>query len=146
MPTTHAEFQREQITALRLSFTRLARRIRRHGGAGVTPSQLSALSTLERHGEMSLGRLAEREQIGKATVTRMAAKLEDLGLVERTQDSSDGRVFTLRLTRSGQQLLNEASRRADEYLDRQIAHLDRADQRVLAACVPVLQRLLEVKA
>lgn len=95
---------------------------------------------------MSLGRLAEREQIGKATVTRMAAKLEDLGLVERTQDSSDGRVFTLRLTRSGQQLLNEASRRADEYLDRQIAHLDRADQRVLAACVPVLQRLLEVKA
>jgi DNA-binding MarR family transcriptional regulator len=104
------------------------------------------MSTLERHGEMSFGRLAEREQIGKASVTRMAARLEDLGLVERSQDGSDGRIFLLRLTASGRELLAEASRRADQYLDRQIAVLDPADRRLLVACVPVLQRLLDVKA
>lgn len=135
-----------QTAALRLSFTRLARRVRRHGGAGLTPSQLSILSTLERHGAMPLGRLAEREQVSKSSMTRMAAKLADAGLVDRTQDADDARVFALDLTPRGRELLAESSRRADEYLERQIAALSPDDRHVLAAAAPVLQRLLEVKA
>ena len=146
MATKLDEQRLAQVAALRLSFMRFARRIRRHGGAGLTPSQLSVLSTLERHGAMPLGRLAEKEQISKSTMTRMAANLEALGLVERRQDSADGRVFELELTESGRTLLAESSRRADEYLDRQIAALDPEDREILFACIPVLQRLLEVKA
>lgn len=143
MPT---DFRSTSTSVLRLSLTRLHRRVRRHGQAGLTPSQLSALSTLERHGPTPLGRLAEREQISKSSMTRLAAKLEDLGLVERSQDAADGRVYEVALTPTGQGLLSEASRRADAYLDRQIAGLDPADRRLLEATIPVLQRLLEVKA
>lgn len=143
---TAGEFPAPQTAALRLSLTRLVRRLRRHGSSGVTPSQFSVLATLERHGQMSFGQLAEREQIGKSTTTRLAARLEAAGLVVRTQDPTDGRVFALDLTPRGRQLLLDSSRRADEYLDRQIAALDPADREILAACVPVLQRLLEVKA
>lgn len=145
MPTT-SDLRFAQTAALRLSFTRLSRRVRRHGGAGLSPSQLSIMSTLERHGRMPLGRLAEREQVSKSSMTRMAAKLELAGLVDRVQDVDDGRVFAIDLTPRGRDLLAEASRRADLYLDRQIAALSPDDRRVLAAAAPVLQRLLEVKA
>ncbi len=146
MAARHSDVWLNQISTLRLSFTRLARRVRRHGGAGLTPSQLSTLSSLERHGAMPLGHLAEREQISKSSMTRMAAKLEVLGLVDRTQGATDERVFVLGLTPTGRSLLAEASRRADEYLSRQVSALDPDDQRILIACIPVLQRLLEVKA
>jgi DNA-binding IclR family transcriptional regulator len=41
---------------------------------------LSALSTIERHGSLRLGRLAEAEQINKSTVTRLVANLEARGV------------------------------------------------------------------
>lgn len=130
---------------MRRAVLRLHRRLRKHSNAGLTPSQLSALSTLERHGEMPIGRLAEREQITKSSVTRLAAKLEAMGLVRRELDANDSRSWRVDLTDDGRQLLAASSARADAYLARQIAALPADDQQRLLAAAPVLERLLAVK-
>lgn len=141
-----ATFSTTDVAPLRLATLRLARRLRKHAGTGLTPSQQSALTTLERRGPMRVGQLAEREQIGKSSVTRLVAKLEGLGLVERTQDAADGRSWWVALTDQGADLLATSSKRADDYLARQLAELSPADQRRLFAALPVMERLLDVKA
>src|SRR4029077_235143 len=52
---------------LRLSVFRLARKLRREREAGVTPTLLAALSTIERHGPLTPSALAQHEQIKKPT-------------------------------------------------------------------------------
>lgn len=134
------------VDSLRLTVTRLARRLRKNSGASLTPSQMSALTTLERQGSIRIGRLAELEGISKSTATRLTGKLEDLGLVERIQDDSDARSWQVGLSSEGDRLLTMSSIRADEYLARQMSGLDPDDQRRLLEALPALERLLEIKA
>jgi len=46
------------VTRLRVALARLSRRLRRHELAGLTPTQLAALATVEQSGPMRLGDLA----------------------------------------------------------------------------------------
>ena len=46
------------VTRLRVALARLSRRLRRHELAGLTPTQLAALSTVEQVGPLRLGDLA----------------------------------------------------------------------------------------
>jgi DNA-binding MarR family transcriptional regulator len=136
----------DDIARLRNLMVRLARRLRRQSGAKLTPSQLSALSTLERHGAMRLGALTDREQIGKSSGTRLVAKLEALGHVRLSPDSTDGRISRVELTDHGREFLADSSQQANAYLARQVAGLSPDDQQRLLAALPALDRLLEVKA
>jgi DNA-binding MarR family transcriptional regulator len=136
----------QRVTTLRMVTLRLTRRLRRHSGIALTPSQLSALSALERHGPMALGRLAEHEQIGKSTLTRLISRLEELDLVDRERGDPDGRSWVVALTEEGKRLSYETGLRADAYLARQIAALDPKDQKLINEALPALERLLEVKA
>ena len=83
---------------LRLSATRLARQLRQESDAGLSPSQLSALATIERHGPLTLGALAEHERVAPPSVTKVVAKLEAAGLVERQLDAADRRVARVSTT------------------------------------------------
>lgn len=141
-----AEVDLEVVGQLRLVFVRLARRIRQRADEGITPSQLAALSTIARHGPMRLGDLAVREHIGKSSVTRLAASLEAAGYVARVVDPADGRGSLVATTEDGREVLAVSERRVEAYLARQVAGLDAADREVLAACLPVLERLLAVRA
>jgi len=68
------------VTRLRVALARLSRRLRRHELAGLTPTQLAALSTVEQAGPLRLGDLAAAEGIAPSTLTRLVAALEELGL------------------------------------------------------------------
>jgi DNA-binding MarR family transcriptional regulator len=94
---------------------------------------------------MPIGELARREQISKSSVTRLVARLEELGHLERYVDPADRRVTMVRLTPHGESLLAEASRRQNDYLGRQIRSLDAADQASILNALPALARLLEVR-
>ena len=112
----------------------------------LTQPQISALTTVERHGELRLGELARLEQIGKSTMTRLVSKLEDAGYLHRWVDRSDGRVSLVTVTDHGADVLRAARARQQAYLLRQFEALDVADQAALLASVAALEKLLAVKA
>jgi DNA-binding MarR family transcriptional regulator len=132
--------------ALSQSIHRLSRRLRKHAQLDLTASQMSALTTIEKHGELRLGELTSLEQIGKSTMTRLVAKLADTGYVQRRVDPSDGRGFLVSLTDHGAAALSTAASRQRVYLTRQLDALNAADREVLLAAAPVLEQLLAVKA
>ena len=128
---------------VRLGVTRLARKLRREGDPGMTPTLLAALSTIERHGPMTAGTLASHEQVEKPTVTRLLAVLDERGLIERTPDPLDGRVAWLQISATGRKLLLRTRRRKDEYLVKRIKDLSPEDQGTLEAAAEILDRLTE---
>ncbi|HEX6233717.1 MAG TPA: MarR family transcriptional regulator [Jiangellaceae bacterium] len=131
------------VEQLRLSLFRLSRRLRKRSQTGLTPSQQSAMSAIERHGPVRLTRLGELEQINKSSVTRLVAKLEARGLIARLPDADDGRSWRVDLTPTGRRLMEQSAERADSYLAGRIAALPAGDQRRILDVIPVLQRLLE---
>jgi DNA-binding MarR family transcriptional regulator len=129
------------VTRLRLAVLRLARRIRQHGSADITPSQLAALASVARHGPVSLGALARHEGIQPPSVTRIVASLEREGLVAR-QEGADRRVCLVVATGKGEDLLEQVRRRGATWLAERLDGLGDDDRDALARAVPVLERLL----
>lgn len=128
---------------LRLGVTRLARKLRREGDTGITPTLLAALSTIERHGPVTAGDLAAHEQVEKPTVTRLLAVLEGRELIQRTPDPLDGRVAWVQISASGRKLLQSTRRRKDGYLAKRIKSLSDDEQATLERAAEILDRLAE---
>ena len=130
-------------TRLRLAVTRTARRLRQEGTVGFTASQGALLATIERHGPLTPSELAQRERVQRPTVTRMLARLEEDGIVQRAADPADGRWFLVSLTPAGLELLHEVRSRKDAYLARRLSELDDEERTALARAADVLEHLLE---
>lgn len=127
---------------LRLVVARLARAIRQHGAANLTPSQLSALSTIEDYGPIRVSDLAARESVSAPVATRVVASLQELGYVERIEDSTDRRVCLIKLTRNGRDILNNLWRERTAGLNARIEALSALDVNLLQAALPVLEELV----
>ena len=114
----------EIAARLRLSATRLARRLRQESGAGLSPSQQSALAVIANHGPLTLGALAEHERVAPPSITKVVSKLECDGLVVRTPDPGDRRVCRVAISPEGSSLLEESRRRKTAWLTARISELD----------------------
>src|SRR6188472_622626 len=90
---------------LRLDISRMARRLRQEAGADLSPSLTAALATIECHGPLTPSELAARERVQRPTVTRLLARLEEAGLIERTADPADRRSALLTVSDAGRDLL-----------------------------------------
>src|SRR6201994_3958419 len=101
----HTESDVIDVTRLRVALARLSRRLRRHALAGLTPTQLAALSTVEQSGPLRLGDLAAAEGIAPSTLTRMVAVLEELGYVKRAAAPRDARASPLAIPPKGHEPL-----------------------------------------
>src|SRR5438309_10812399 len=122
----------EIAARLRLSATRLARRLRQESGAGLSPTQQSALAVIANHGPLTLGALAEHERVAPPSITKVVSKLECDGLVTRTPDPADRRVCRVAISPAGSALLEESRRRKTAWLTARISELDPERQRRLA--------------
>ncbi len=131
---------------LRLAVLRLSRRLRQQAVGEITPSQLSALASVAKHGELSLGTLAALERIAPPSMPRIAARLEERGLVVRRSDDTDRRVARVAISESGLAVLDEIRNRRNAYLAVRIRELSEAEQELLARAVPLLERLAEEDA
>ena len=96
---------------LRVSVWRAARRMRRESASGISPTLHAALFTIETHGPITAGQLAEHEQVSKPTVTRTIGALLEEELITRTPDPLDGRVTWLQVTPGGSRLLERSKRK-----------------------------------
>jgi DNA-binding MarR family transcriptional regulator len=131
----------EIATRLRVSATRLARRLRQQADLGLTPSQLSALVSVERHGPVTLGALAEHERVAPPSVTKVVAKLEAAGLVERRLDERDRRVAWISVTTLGHNQLAKTRERKNAWLTARLARLDDEQRRHIADALDALDAL-----
>src|SRR5919201_4295749 len=128
---------------LRLVFTRSARRLRQEAGTDLGPSQTAALATVERHGPLTPTELARIERIQRPTATRIVARLEEVGLVERVRDPRDARSFTVRATAEGRALMKKLRTRKNAYLARRLRDLSDDDLAMLDRAAAMLEALLE---
>lgn len=130
---------------LRMAVMRLARRMRQLDTAadGITISQLSALFVVDRLGPLALGDLAEAEKVQPPTMTRIAVRLDELGLVTRTPSPEDRRVVLVGVTAAGRRLVAESRRRRTEYLAERLGGLDDDERATLEGAAAILERLVE---
>ena len=128
---------------LRLDISRMARRMRQEAGAELSPSQTAALATIERHGPLTPSELAQRERVQRPTVTRVLARLEEAGLVNRAADPQDRRSSLLSVSDDGRELLAVARARKDAFLARRIDALDPSDREALERAAAIMERMLE---
>ena len=132
------------VTRLRVALARLARRLRKHELAGLTPTQLAALATVERSGPMRLGDLAAAEGIAPSTLTRLVTALEESGYVRRNADPSDARASTLAITPRGHDTLERLRTESTLVLAASLQLLSAEQRSALADALPVLELLAEV--
>ena len=132
------------VTRLRVALARLARRLRKHELAGLTPTQLAALATVERSGPMRLGDLAAVEGIAPSTLTRLVTALEESDYVRRHADPSDARASTLAITPRGRDTLERLRTQTTLELAASLRLLTLAQRSALAEALPVLEQLAEV--
>jgi DNA-binding MarR family transcriptional regulator len=121
----------------------LLRRLRRQDDAmGLTPARASALSIMVFGGRVTIGQLAQAEQVSAPTMTRLVVGLERDGLVRREDDPHDGRVVWLKATAKGTRILHGGRRRRVQALAADLATLDPAERETLAAAADILERML----
>jgi DNA-binding MarR family transcriptional regulator len=123
---------------------RLLRRLRREDEAmGLTAARASALSVLVFGGRpVTLGALAQAEQVSAPTITRLIVGMERDGLVRRESDSHDGRIVWLHATAKGTRLLHAGRQRRVAALEADLARLAPTERDTLADATAILERVL----
>lgn len=127
---------------LGVAVTRLARRMRsQRRSDALSSTQLSALHSLYRLGALTPRELAASERVQPPTVTRVAAALEDLGLLSRRSHPNDRRQMILQLTPAGTELVAAADSASEHWLCGQLATLTDGERASLAEAIPIMNRI-----
>src|SRR6185369_14500773 len=117
-----------------------ARRLRQEAGADLSPSQSSALAAIERHGPLTPSELAGHERVQRPTATRVLARLEELGLIDRAPDPADRRSSLISVSAGGRSLLGRQRTRKDQFLARRLAALTPEEVATLDRASAILER------
>ena len=134
-------------TAMRISISRLARRLRvERLGLGGTETvlsdiQLAALAALARHDSMTPGELAEHEKVQPPSMTRVIAVLEERGLVKREPHATDRRQVVLTATDEGRDVVQRVRRRREAWLAQRLQELTPDERQILRAAAPILEKI-----
>ena len=133
-------------TALRISVSRLARRLRAERLAkglepGLSDTQLAALAALERHTAMTPGELADHEKVQPPSMTRVITALEERGLVTREAHATDRRQVVLTVTEHGRTVVQQSRRLREAWLAQRLRELTPQERQALRAAAPILEKL-----
>ncbi len=129
---------------LRTTVMRLARRLRNQRADNtLSLSQIAALGTLFRHGPLTPSELAAHERVQPPSMTRLVAKLEEAGLVTRTDHPTDGRQVLVAASPAGIAMIKEDRRRRDAWLAQRMRDLTPEERDVLHRAAEVLGRIAD---
>jgi DNA-binding MarR family transcriptional regulator len=147
MPEAGTQTDPGLATAMRISVSRLARRLRveRLGLGGpdtaLSDIQLAALAALERKGPMTPGELAEHEKVQPPSMTRVIVVLEERGLVLREPHSTDRRQVILTVTLDGRDLVQRVRRLREAWLAQRLQELTPEERQILRQAAPILEKI-----
>jgi len=128
--------------ALRDAVGRLGRRMRHHANhPELSLGQLAALRSLDVHGPMSPSELATHEKVQPPSMTKIVARLEELGYVSRAPHPQDGRQVVVTISPAGAELLEDDRRRRDAWMAQRLGVLDPYELAALRAALPALEKL-----
>ena len=131
---------------LRPALLRLSRELRREiHSLGVTGGQVSLLNQIQRDPGVGVRELAARERMSPAGMSKYVARLEQAGLVHRTE-LADRRRVGLELTGEGARVVGSVKRRRTAWLAARLRGLPRDELEAIDAAVAPLLKLLEVEA
>jgi len=140
--TDESAADEELASRLRVAVTRLNRKLRQQALAGLSPAQASALGTVKRLVNPTLGELAADEQVQPPTVTRLVASLENAGLVVRETDGVDRRVVRVKITAEGRRNLQRIRTLKNAFLTRRLTALDPSERALAGSLTGLLERLV----
>ncbi|MGD0852219.1 MAG: MarR family transcriptional regulator [Acidimicrobiales bacterium] len=143
MKATAIDSQRSVETAarLRLVMLRLARAIRHQGSTVLSPSQVSALASVDEFGPLRISALASLESVGAPVATRVVASLEELDLLKRTDDPEDKRASLVELSDHGRDVLATLWSERTIGLSSRLERLTPAERSRLEQALPALEKL-----
>jgi DNA-binding MarR family transcriptional regulator len=136
----------DTASQLRMAIVRTARRLRQEAAAesaDLSPTAVSALASINRHGPLTPSELAHIERVKRPTVTRTLAHLEAEGLVERTPDPSDGRSALVAINAAGRERMRRLRKRKNAYLARRMRDLSDEDVATLERAAAILEGFRE---
>lgn len=140
---TESADQRTLAARLRLAVVRLNRRLRaqRSEDRTATLTQLSALSTLHKHGPMTPGELAAKERVQPPSMTRVISALQESGFVTRSPHPTDGRQTVIEATGAGQAYVAAEVSARERWLDARLAELSEDERAVLCRAAEIIDRM-----
>lgn len=128
---------------LRLSVGRLARRLRQESLGDLTPSQRSALASLDREGPLRMSDLAAIERVTAPSMTGIVGRLEQRGLVDREINPDDARSTVVAITSAARDLLAAIRAKRTAFLAERLAILSDEEISTLSRAVELLERITE---
>lgn len=142
-PTVKRLSATQLAPVLRDGITRFNRRLRQTRPVGeLTITQLSALTSLELAGALTPRELADTERVQPPTMTKIVAKLEERGLVQRSPHPTDGRQVILSASEAGRAVVAEHRRARDAWLAQRLAALTGEERETLQRAGEILDRLV----
>jgi DNA-binding MarR family transcriptional regulator len=128
---------------LRVVFSRLRRRMKEtYDTEGLTPSQTSALSRLDKGGPASTSELAAAERVRPQSMAATLGVLEERGLVQRRPDPGDGRRQLVSVSEAGRLYLDDKRRAGEEWLTRALNDgFTEQERQALIEAMALLDRL-----
>ncbi|KXF78009.1 MarR family transcriptional regulator [Paramesorhizobium deserti] len=128
---------------LSVAATRISRRFAAlyEAEAGLTIPEWRVLAHLDHSGSVSVRDIHARVNLDKSMVSRAASRLQEAGLVRKSEHGTDRRLVALELTSDGLALMQRLERIAENFQAELLAELDED----AAGLSKALDRLIESK-
>ena len=113
---------------------------------GLTGPQLVILQEITRMGEVTAGEIAQAVSLSQATVTGILERMEKRGLLARRRSERDKRRIMVRITRNGQQVLDDAPPLMQEAFVERFSDLQEWEQTMILSALQRLVSIMDAKA
>jgi DNA-binding MarR family transcriptional regulator len=131
---------RKIIQAIDTNSKKLVKRV------GLTGPQLVILQEITRMGEVTAGEIAQAVSLSQATVTGILERMEKRGLLARRRSERDKRRIMVRITRNGQQVLDDAPPLMQEAFVDRFSDLQEWEQTMILSALQRLVSIMDAKA
>jgi DNA-binding MarR family transcriptional regulator len=131
---------------LRTAIGRLSRRLRSTAAArdaGLTPTAISLLLSVDRNGPIRLSELADAEGLNPTMLSRAVGALGQDGLLRRSSDVGDRRAAWVEVTAAGRKLAERMRRERTDAVNAALEQLPDAARRRIEQALPALEALAE---